>query len=93
MKRAERIPAEAFHPGEFVRDELEARGWTAADLADKTHLRHDVIAELLSESRNVDQPLAYALGYAFGNGFGLWMSLQLAWDRWNRARGGSAPNR
>lgn len=28
----ERIPAEAFHPSEFIKDELEARGWSLADL-------------------------------------------------------------
>jgi len=30
---ADRIPAEAFHPSEFIKDELEARGWTMSDLA------------------------------------------------------------
>ena len=28
-----RNPAEVFPPGEFVREELEARGWTQTDLA------------------------------------------------------------
>ena len=28
-----RIPAEVFPPGDFLREELEARGWTQADLA------------------------------------------------------------
>jgi HTH-type transcriptional regulator/antitoxin HigA len=26
-------PAEVFHPGEILRDELRARGWTQSDLA------------------------------------------------------------
>jgi hypothetical protein len=30
---AERIPAECFHPSEFIQDELDARGWTLDDLA------------------------------------------------------------
>ena len=29
----ERKPAEVFPPGEFLREELEARGWTQGDLA------------------------------------------------------------
>lgn len=81
------IPAEAFHPGGFVREELESRGWTAGDLAEKTHLRHDVIADLLSESRDVDEPLAYALGYAFGTSWAVWLHLQKSWNRWVRAQG------
>lgn len=28
-----RVPAEVFAPGEFIREELEARGWTQGDLA------------------------------------------------------------
>ena len=30
---APRSPAEVFSPGEFIRDELDARGWTQGDLA------------------------------------------------------------
>ena len=30
-------PAEVFPPGEFIREELEARQWTQADLAQVTH--------------------------------------------------------
>ena len=26
-------PAEVFHPGEYLRDELEARGWTQTQFA------------------------------------------------------------
>ena len=31
---AQRQIAEAFLPGEFIREELEARGWNRQDLAD-----------------------------------------------------------
>ena len=29
------IPAEVFHPSEFIQDEMYARGWTRLDLAKK----------------------------------------------------------
>jgi HTH-type transcriptional regulator/antitoxin HigA len=29
----DRVPAEVFPPGEFIREELDARGWTQEDLA------------------------------------------------------------
>lgn len=28
----DRVPAEAFHPSEFIKDEMDARGWSLADL-------------------------------------------------------------
>lgn len=30
----QRVPAEVFPPGELIREELEARGWTQTDLAE-----------------------------------------------------------
>jgi HTH-type transcriptional regulator / antitoxin HigA len=29
----DRAPAEAFHPSEFIREEMDARGWVVHDLA------------------------------------------------------------
>ena len=29
------LPAEAFHVGEFIADEMEARGWSSRDLAER----------------------------------------------------------
>ena len=31
---SDRIPAEVFPPGEFLNDELEARGWTQTEFAE-----------------------------------------------------------
>lgn len=33
MTETERVPAEATHPSIFINEELEARGWSIADLA------------------------------------------------------------
>lgn len=33
MTEAQRTPAECFHPSEFIKDELDARGWTLDHLA------------------------------------------------------------
>lgn len=30
---SERMPAEVFHPSEFIKEEMEARGWSADELA------------------------------------------------------------
>lgn len=81
MNRQRRVPAEVFHPGSFVREEIEARGWTVQDLSQKTLIREEVLQELVDEKRDMVPGLAHALEDALGVSFGLWMSLQLSWER------------
>lgn len=76
-----RRAAEVFHPGSFLAEELEARGWTAEDLTQRTYIPVEIWRELLEERRDVDHAIAYALEVATGVGFGLWMGLQLSWKR------------
>jgi hypothetical protein len=42
-------PAEVFHPGEFLRDELSARGWTQGDLAKVIDRPLGAINEIINE--------------------------------------------
>ena len=47
--KVKRMIAEAFPPGEFIREELAARGWSQTDLATigKLLVRWDITADLL----------------------------------------------
>lgn len=82
MTTEERQPAEVFHPGEFVREEMEARGWDKARLAAEMGVSSpDLLDKLLDFQVAVTPPVAEALGKAFGNGSILWLNLQKSWDK------------
>ncbi len=77
-----RRPAEAFHPGEYVKDELSARGWTEKDLADKTTLSENTVRKIVNCERRVTAVPAHQLSKAFGTGMMIWLNLQAAYDSW-----------
>jgi HTH-type transcriptional regulator / antitoxin HigA len=77
----QRVPAEVFPPGEFIRDELEARNWTQADLAAILKRPLPAINEIIKGKKAVTAETAKALGDAFGTGPEYWQNLQAAYDR------------
>lgn len=76
----EMIPAEVFPPGEFIREELEARGWTQNDLADILDRSPRLVSEIISGKRSITPETAKALGEAFGTDPQLWMNLESAYQ-------------
>jgi HTH-type transcriptional regulator/antitoxin HigA len=71
-----RIPAEVFPPGEFIRDELEARGWTQGDLAQIMGRPPQLVNELISGKKQITPETALGLAKAFGDDDALyWMNL------------------
>ena len=74
-----RIPAEVFPPGEFIRDELEARGWTQTDLAEILGRPFRLVNEILSGKRAITPETAAGLGSAFGVDPQLWLNLEGAY--------------
>ena len=75
------IPAEAFPPGEFIRDELEARGWEQRDLAAITGLPEHVVSEIVSGARAITLETAQRLGEAFSTGARFWTNMESAYRR------------
>lgn len=75
-----RVPAEVFPPGEFIRDELEARGWTQGDLAQIMDRPLQVVNELIAGKKQITPETARGLSRAFGDGDPLyWMQLDAAY--------------
>src|ERR1019366_3292693 len=73
---AARVPAETFSPGEFIRDELEARGWTQGDLAQIMGRPLQLVNELVSGKKQITPETALGLAKAFGDDDALyWMNL------------------
>ncbi|MBV8780305.1 MAG: HigA family addiction module antidote protein [Phycisphaerae bacterium] len=73
-------PAEVFHPGEFLRDELIARGWTQSDLARVIGRPLQTVNEIILGKKRVTAATAKALGSALGTGPEIWINLQTAYD-------------
>jgi HTH-type transcriptional regulator/antitoxin HigA len=76
------IPAEAFPPGEFLREELEARGWTQLDLAEILGVTPGHINNLISGKVSITPEMAKALGTAFDVDPQYWMNLESIYQLW-----------
>lgn len=76
---ANRVPAEVFPPGEFIREELEARGWTQGDLAQIMDRPLRLVNELVAGKKQITPETARGLAKAFGDDDPLyWMNLDSA---------------
>jgi HTH-type transcriptional regulator/antitoxin HigA len=75
-----RMPAEVFPPGEFIREELEARGWTQGDLAQIMGRPLRLVNELVAGKKQITPETARGLAKAFGDDDPLyWMNLDSAY--------------
>jgi HTH-type transcriptional regulator/antitoxin HigA len=77
---ADRIPAEVFPPGEFLRDELEARGWTQTEFAEIIGRPQRVVNELITGKRGITPETARELAAALGPSAQFWMNLDAAYQ-------------
>jgi HTH-type transcriptional regulator/antitoxin HigA len=77
---SERLAAEVFPPGDFIKEEIDARGWTQNDLADITGKSVRLISEVVSGRRTVTPDTARALADAFGTSAQLWMNMESAYQ-------------
>lgn len=71
-----RVPAEVFPPGEFLREELEAREWSQQELADILDRPPRLISELIGGKRAITPETAKGLADAFGTSPDYWMNLE-----------------
>jgi HTH-type transcriptional regulator/antitoxin HigA len=75
----DRSPADTFPPGEFLRDELEARGWTQSQLASIMGRPAQVICEIINGRKRITPETAKGLGDALGTSAQLWLNLESAY--------------
>jgi addiction module HigA family antidote len=74
------IPAEVFHAGEFLKEELEARNLTQAELAEIMGRPTQAVSELVLGKRGVTPETAKGLAAAFGTSAEYWMNLETAYQ-------------
>jgi HTH-type transcriptional regulator/antitoxin HigA len=85
MKAKHRTPAQCFHPGEFVKDEMEARGWDVVELARRMSVHNmpvEIAVSLIECKQDVTPNIAFGLRRAFGTSADFWMNVQKAFDAW-----------
>ena len=69
-----------IHPGEQLRDELEAIGLSARALARSLGVPTNRVTEILGEKRGISADTALRLGQYFGTTPEFWLNLQAAYD-------------
>ncbi len=72
-------PAEVFAPGEFLRDEMEAREWSPTDLARMLGWSVGEVNQILAGTRSLTPDTARALGMAIGVDPEFWLNLESAY--------------
>jgi len=76
---SQRMPVEVFPPGDFIREELEERGWTQEVLAEVLGTSLRLVNEIITGRRAITPATARALGEAFDTGPTVWMNLESAY--------------
>ena len=71
---------ERFHPGEYLKDEMEERDWSIETMMERSQLRRYVIEEIIAGTRRVTPLTARCLSNAFGTGSQIWVNLQKSFD-------------
>lgn len=82
--------AEIFPPGEFIKDELEARDWSQIELAEIIGRQPSVISELIVAKRAISPELAKELAATFETSAEYWMNLENAYQLWKAKETDSA---
>jgi addiction module HigA family antidote len=77
---SELIPGDTFHPGEFIKDELAARGFNQQFLADKMNISKSEISSVINGRRDINPKLAVLLEINLGISAEFWMNLQVKHD-------------
>jgi HTH-type transcriptional regulator/antitoxin HigA len=71
--------APAFAPGEYLRDELEARGWNQIEFAQILGRPVRLVNQIITGNRAITPETAKELGEALGTSAELWMNLESAY--------------
>lgn len=72
--------AVAVPPGEILREELEARGWSQVEFAEILGMSPRLVSEIISAKRAITPATAKAIGAAFGTSAQVWLNLEAAYQ-------------
>ena len=69
-------PHIVFSPGEIIRDELEARGWTQAKFAEILGRPYQVVNGILNGKREITPETALQIAAALGSSAEMWVRME-----------------
>lgn len=78
--------AKAFPPGDFIKEELEARGWTQQILAEIMGRQTSVVSAIVNGKRGISLDIANELSAAFGTSADYWVNLEKLYQQFLRSR-------
>ena len=81
---SQHTPAEAFPPGEYLRDELDERGWTVAQFAEMIGQPVQALSEILDAKTEITAETAVSISEALGTSAELWLNLETTYRRHQR---------
>ena len=74
------IEIEAFHPGEFLREEIEERNILKKDVAKAIGILPHHLSEIFIGKRNISATLAVKLEKFLGISSHYWLGMQMEYD-------------
>lgn len=77
-------PAEVFHPGEHIIDELCERWWSSKYLSRISGISFNKLGGILEGTADIDSDVANSLSRIFGTSAEYWMNLQRAWNEFQK---------
>src|SRR5437588_12267095 len=82
IARTKPLVGPAPHPGEVLKDELEARGLSPHALALALRLPASRISQIVRGQRAITPETALRLARYLGGSAAIWLRLQVAYDLW-----------
>ena len=71
---------EPIHPGEILRDDLDALNMSASGLARQLNVPSNRITQILNGQRSITGDTALRLGHYFGTSAQFWLNLQVLYE-------------
>lgn len=78
--------AEAFAPGDYLSEELEARHWSQAEFAGILGRPTQFVSEIMSGKKEITRESAAQIGAALGTSPELWLNLQNHYLLWKQSQ-------
>ena len=73
-----------FHPGVYLKDELEVLNMTASEFSVRTGISERTLSGLFNQKGSITFDIAYKLSNYFGNSISFWTNLQNSYDLYLR---------